>query len=526
MLGLLALWVSALALAGPVDAQKMGESNAPHRLIVAYLSQTSADPAVCDLDRRDGPAIQLADKRFIAALGKGFAQSEVSPTRFEACSLNLFRSADPILLEQLRAGLERSLSDYSKQVGRDPGAIERGRALLSVVVDRVDPEPLETKKLLGRYRDVLADLPRDAPEHAVIEQLVEALETEAGVAGAEVITKARVDAETFLPVLEVWAKRLPDPILRTHAVERLLAKRIEKSPFAWVVDNPDLVKERVREGPLDIPRTLPIRTARFAPEADGTALLRVLQAPPFETTRLVPVGADGTPSADPSLDLVGALWFEVEGLERPITVCTQARLDVTPCVAPSRLDMVHPVAVLAETGRVTFPTELSLGEVLQLGSDGDRLSAQVVADGVVAEVDLPIQFDTVPDLYFGPIGSSGNGPIVRVDVWELSNARLLIEARSPPKSKKKTRVVVESTDRLFTVGSYGVQSDASVGRGGDVRVWMRCTNCAAVRETLKRMCVSGGNAPGRVTIQKVDEDGRRRRVRTPAPRGQRRSQPR
>ncbi|MEZ4320624.1 MAG: hypothetical protein R3F61_24290 [Myxococcota bacterium] len=491
-----------------LGASQLADSNRPHALIVGYLEQTSADPAVCDVTRTDGVALSYADRRVVKALFQGLEKGSIPPDRWSRCVRLLWREADPLLEADLGHALLGGLDGLRRVSAWGSRDLERASALLDVLVNRESrggTEALDPTKLEGVALDLraaAARFGRDSAAGVVLGDLVSAVEAEAGVLDGVPITRKTIAATNDPVQLTQWALRLPSAPLREAAQERLIARRIEKSPFAWVRENAEAVQDALAKGPLGLPPGAVVVRAQWSPARDGTALLRLLQDPLRGKVRLLPAGRDGTRSADPSLDLVDSLWLDIDGLERPITVCGPDRFDPTPCMPPSRLSMTHPVAVLAPTGRVTFPRELAMREFIELGRDGDRLSAQVVVDGHVADIDLPIRFDSVPELVLEP-PNKGNGPPIKVQAWELSNERLLLEVRSPlVLGNKVWSALVESSDTAFSVQSYGHVTKYQEGRGGPITVTMHCTNCPAVRATLTRMIRSTGMAPGKVEFRR------------------------
>lgn len=514
-------WVSTPVAAGTVlglglacgvgykpglGAETLADSERPHTLIVGYLEQTAADPAVCDLARTDGVAMRYADARVVRALHGGLEDGRVPADRWAACVEHLWAQPDPALAGDLGAALLRSTDTWLCRGLDRPGAQDVGEALLRVLARRASAEPLDPGRagdLASDARDVSSRRGPDTAIGALATDLADALELEAGLTDGEPVTAERIARTSDVRQLLAWSRRHPDPGLRARAGRRLLDVRIEASPFAWVREHPADVTAALSTGAVGLPPDARPRSAVFRPEADGTALLRVLQDPRKRVVRLLPAGRDGSRAPDASLDLVGSLWVTAEGLEREVTVCGPDPFDPSPCVPPRALSMTHPVAVLAPTGRIRFPEQLDLREFVELGRDGDRLAAQVVLEGLVAEIDLPIRYDSVPELLLMSPGARGNGPDATVDVWELSHGRLLVEVECAMLGKKGWSAIVESTDAAFSVRSHGIATSSQEGRGGDVQVRVRCTDCASVRAALKRMIRSTGEASGKVRIREV-----------------------
>lgn len=271
---------------------------------------------------------------------------------------------------------------------------------------------------------------------------------------------------------------LRQELVRHHHLEPVSALLAE-------LDTPD------EAGGVPLPEGVVVLSAAWEPGPHDTVLLRVVQDPAHGVVRLLPAAADGTRSPDPSLDLHGSLEIRVQGLDTPVTLCPSQ--DQEPCYPPERLELVHPVAVLAPTGRVRFAETLALDEVLELGQEGDRLAAQVVVGGAVAELDLPIRWDSVPGATWR-IGTYGNHTL-EVDAWELSHERLLMEY---PRGREQRRQLVPFEDRVF--GLRGLAAEP--GEDFDILVRLRCTNCEEARGALERMITT---ERGQVRIREVED---------------------
>lgn len=461
--------------------------------LVAYLAQTSADPAVCDVNRTDGPALALPTARLVRVLGEAFAAGEVAPDRWAACSLHLWHSAttsvrealDAELIAQIRAqALDEALAD-------DPRVQARARAVIDVLDGRHSETPLPSDDVAKLVPLITARIAAAGDAEPLLRGLIATLELEGGLHDGKRLDAAAIAAATDEDLLATWALRLPSPDLRDAAGVRLLDLRLARLPVAW--------REAARAAVIDhgwfaIPADAAVRSAAWVPGPDDTVLLRLLQNPRMGWVRLLPAGRDETRSPDPSVDLRGALKIRVDGLSDPITLCPGAdRWDPAPCFPPADLRMTHAIAELAPTGRILFPEQLALDDVLRLGSDGDRLAAQVIVGGAIAPLDLPIVFESVPGYEFG-VGHTATYTLP-VQVYELSHQRLLIEFDVLGKTRRQ---LVPESDTQFAIHAKRVEDGSSC----NIHVRMRCTNCDEVRAALKPMMISDS---GRVDIDRVKD---------------------
>ncbi len=510
------VWLAALALLGGCAAYKEGitidtvaNSRTPSRDLVRYLEATAAEPAVCNGGRRDGPSVRLVTKGVIRAVNRAFEEGTVPLERWEACTHHMWLGPDPFVRDALRDSLVGQLGDITgnKALATDIEARARAHAVLRVARDRPPREPLDPADVTRLRRAATKRLARAEGRHAkVLQDLISLLELEEGLADGQPVTADRIQAATRQAELIRWARRLPDPQLATAAGERLVRLRAQTSAFASVRDDLDNVVDRVLSGGRNaLPDNAPGLSARWEPGHDDTVLLRLLQIPDKDIVKLLPSARDETRTPDASVDLRGTLWVRVEGLEEEVTLCPPADpWDPTPCIAPEALKLAHPVAALTPTGRIRFDRDVGLDDVLKLGSDGDRLAAQVVVAGIPATIDLPIFFDSIPEMEYKALGQ---GRPLWIRLWELSNERLLVQVREEP-GKGGVRVLVPMDDAAFyvhTLAGQGVPEEGEFFRGGHVRVVMHCTNCPAVRAWAQDHIKSVGVPHGQVKIRRAKD---------------------
>ncbi len=473
-----------------MSAEQLAASRHPGTALVAYLQQTSADPAVCDTHRRDGPAIEYVTGAVVHKLGKAFVDGEITPARWKACSLRLWSSADDALAGELASELLDQLSNHAlaSDLGADRHVRERLRAVLDLTVQRTATSALpldRARSIAKKARERLATVEPEARE--LLADVVKRLDLEGGLEDGVPVDSARIAATDDEARLATWATRLPSEPLRTQAGERLLALRVSVLPASWRESAATAVRDH---GFFAVPADAAVVNARWEPRSDDTVMLRVLQNPARGVVRLLPAARDGTRSGDPTVDLHGPLRISVHGLDAPITVCPgEDRWDPTPCMPADRLHLTHAIAALTPTGRIVFPDELALDDVLRLGSDGDRLAAQLLVDDVVIDVDLPIEFDSVP-------GHRVAGRFtLKVDVWELSHERLLIEYDA---LLRTNRQVVPESDTSFVLRAAIDKN----GNAASIAARIRCTNCDDVRKALDHMLISDG---GSVDVREVKD---------------------
>lgn len=480
-----------------VSAGEVADSQRPGKLLVAYLSQTSADPVVCDVNRSDGPAVTVVNASVARTLGDAFAAGVITPERWADCSLRLWSGAGLELQEALGDELVDRLGDAIEGELSSPPA----RARLAAVTEVFERRPAGSPVPADRVRDVLEQASKRAGSEsdearALLDEVVASLAIEGGSSGGLPVDHARISATTDEDALAVWASRHPEPALRDASGARLLDLRLQRLPEAWREEARASV---VKHGFFGLPERVVVLAAAWEPGPDDTVLLRLLQNPKQATVRLLPSARDASRSPDTSVDLHGALKVRVDGLAEPITLCPGAdRWDPTPCIPPERARLTHPVATLTPTGRIVFPETLALDDFVRLGGDGDRLAAQVLVGGVIAPIDLPIVFDSVPGFTYR-IPEVPEPIRLVVEVWELSHERLLIEYKIALERGPR-RMLVPESDAQFKISAVFDDADARVG--ADFLVRVRCTHCADVDAALRRMITSQG---GKVAIQHVED---------------------
>jgi hypothetical protein len=473
-----------------ITIEKLAASRSPHKLLVQYLQLTSADPAACDTMRSDGLALRFIDGAVLRKLNRAFDAGLIPIDRWQACTLHMWRGMDPVVERSLQRALLTQLSDLVRHpdLGTDGHVRARGYAVLRVLTGRMSTTSIATDRVAKLRAQVVSrtvDLGHSDRATTLLDRLKVALDLEAGLVDGAVLTAKQIASTVDDRLLLTWAERSPNTTLRRLAGHRLVERRVETSAFASVRGSLAEVRERIAKyGHNPVSVDAAVRSTSWSPGVDDAVMLRLLQDYKKRRTKLIPSAIDETRTPDPSVDLRGSLEIVVEGLEKPITLCPSADpWDPTPCWPADRLALIHSVASLAPTGRIRFDRELSLDEVLKLGSDGDRLSAQVVVGDVVQNIDLPIFFDSVPEMVH-----QGRASVVAhmdVHVWELSHRRLLIEVGGVG-ARRVWRALVPMDDAAFRIVSYGHVGEPA----GDIRVHVECTHCDDVRAWLKARCRS------------------------------------
>ena len=208
-----------------------------------------------------------------------------------------------------------------------------------------------------------------------------------------------------------------------------------------------------------------VTNARWTPRPGDATLVRLQQDALAGKAWLAAARVDRTLTPDPAVDLAPGLAVTVDGFDAPITLCPGVdRWDPTPCIEPAALTFSHPAATLDTAGRLHFRTDLVVDDVVLLGRDGTVLTPTLLIGAVAVQgLVFTLYFDPVAPLVLAGQGAGARGPDLAVDVFEVSNDRLLFGVQLLG-SDQKLAVVVPRTDEGFAVISRG--APGSTGTNG------------------------------------------------------------
>lgn len=524
-LGSLVALASGCRLPTPFSAAQLSEMDGRYsRAAVHYLSQPGADGAVCDL-HREGPTLPRADPAVLRAIRKAAVEDPIPPEVAAECWAALLRTLPSQEVDGLLADL---LQTSIEQLGEDPAP-----AVLGPLVRTLLERPVEMRLPTGLAVDVSRRLGELSSPLAA--ELLADVELEAGRFHGEPITQQRLMGMSEADLLRL-ARRLPDETLRYQAQALLVSLRIERSRWAFVREHAsEVLAATMERHQFAIPPTQTVLSARWEPREDAVRIVRIQADPPSSTARLVGARSDREVAAEPILDLSQGLRVAVEGMEEGrLGPCPSADpWDPTPCVGEAHLYLDDRFASM-DGLRIGLATDLSLDDVVLLARSGDRFAPPLRVGGLAVEgFDFRLHFDPVPPIRYG------GGTDLLVDIYQISNGRLIVGVQ-PVGSEERQSAVVPATDAGFEVisqgamGSQGTTGSAGStgstgyagsmgscyspggtggmggpggpggtggpggagGDGGDILVTLHCDDCAPLRAFALRQIRSVGGAGG------------------------------
>lgn len=438
--------------------------------LTAYLGQVDASPAVCDLDG-DGPHLRLADGAVRKALDRGLRDGGLRPGRWRTCVGLLLRTsgqaaAAPLLSDVLRAARDL-LRDT--RLESDPLAQARLEAVVRAYAERPPGLAAGAADLRALEQQLEQDLTRErlgptGRRQAEALQLVLGLER--GDWGGQPVDQALLDrlaAAGDEAALRGCADRLPGATLREEARRRVIRLHVQASPFGEVRQRPAEVEALLALGganPVALARHALVR-AWLEPGRVPARSVVVEQRVAAQTARLLARSAGPQPLAVlPEVTLRGALWLQLAGLSRPVTLCADPReLDPSPCLAPAELTVQGPLARLDEAGALHLGDSLGAAEVVPLAGTDDLVLPLRVAGREVAVLRWPLAFLPPAELALEGEAAGGAGPDLVVRVEAGAAGRLTYAVRSGP---TRRLAVVEQPD----VAAFRVTSRGGSGRPG------------------------------------------------------------
>jgi hypothetical protein len=193
--------------------------------------------------------------------------------------------------------------------------------------------------------------------------------------------------------------------------------------------------------------------------------MRIRQDVRQRTYTLLGYAGDGSGvSVFPRLPLRGTLQLELEGIDRPVTLCAPPlELDPSPCVPASELKVDSPFATLAADGTLRFTEQLGAEEAATLAASARRVVVPITVGGEqFAALDWALEFETPADLVLDADRGDGVGPDLHVRVDRLETGRV---SYIVSRGDERYRTFVErDRARDFHVISRG--RDGNRGRDG------------------------------------------------------------
>jgi len=440
--------------------------------LVAYLGQRDASPAVCD-PRSASPHVIHFDRDTSEALVRALLDGTLDPLIWRRCADALAESGSreqAASLVDAAAGAYRALAT-DRDLETSPALQARLAVLQAGYIERpagTDGDPTRTAEAFeelrrrfwaGRFGPVAARFVRE---------LLDVVDLERGRYGGRPVDRAVIDdlaARGDLSLLRRFADRLAGQDLRDHARRRLLRLAIAASPFEEVRARAAEVEERVmREGVnrISVAQQPPVRATLDTGKLTARRVL-VRQDVLHQTTALFGDG-DGGPSVLPALSLGGALWVEVAGLSRPITICrTRGTFDPTPCIGAGDVSVDNSFAIADRDGSFHLRDRASEADTVAVTNAKSWFPLPIAVGGRrLVSFGWPVRFERPADLILSP--SFGRGPDLKVVVSRVDRTVL---AFTVVNHDIVYRAVVECRDLpAFHIISRGA-AGASGGSGSD-----------------------------------------------------------
>jgi hypothetical protein len=444
--------------------------------LVTYLAQPDASPTVCDLNAA-GPHMLRIDDDVRESLVRGLVDGRIAPRVWRGCVDAVLSSASvpgaSMVLDSIGRGY-RSLIK-SKDFETSPALQERLSAMQALYLER--PNGLDgAAKVVSPMFDELRraiDQRRLGPVATRFgEELLATVELEQGRYLGRPVDVATIDdleARRDDATLGRFVERLPSKELRDEARRRILRMRIAVSPYAEVREHAAEVEERVmKEGANVVALEGAPPSAWFDREKIAAHGVLVRQDVMNQTAKLFGY-ADQRPdlSVLPELPLGGALWMDVPGHSRPITLCQPASaIDPTPCVAATDVRIDNSLAYLDRGGAFHFVDHVGEKTVVDLARVHAFTLPVAVGGHRVASLEWPLHFELPQSMVFSPSRGS-NGPNLYVSVDRADPTRFIFAVQSAGETYD---AVVEAGNlagfRITSRGAAG-SSGASGTSGSD-----------------------------------------------------------
>jgi hypothetical protein len=393
--------------------------------LIAYLGQRDANPAICD-PRSASPHLTRFDRETADAVVRALLDGKIDPQVWRRCVDAVVaggsREQVASLIDAAAGGYRALVTD--RDLETSPALQARLAVLQAGYIERpsgAEGDPTTMAEAFDELRRRFFD-GRFGPVAArFVSELLAVVDLEHGRYGGRPVDRASIDdigARGDGNLLRRFADRLPAPELRDEARRRLIRLAIAASPFDEVKAQAGEVEERVmRDG---------VNRVALAQQPATRATLDVNKLPArnvfvrqdisHQTAALFGYDGSGTLSVLPALSLTGALWVDVAGLSRPITICQAARsLDPTPCIGAADVTIQNPFAVADPDGTFLFRDRVSESDALGATGAKNWLPLPIVVGGRrLAFFSWPLRFERPADFVLSP--TFGRGPDLKVAV--------------------------------------------------------------------------------------------------------------
>jgi hypothetical protein len=396
--------------------------------MVAYLQGPGASPAVCDL-RASGPHLTRFDVGVAAALVDGLADGRIAPDLWRACADRVLASAPPAdaaaLFDAAAHGYRELFRNHELETS--PALQARLAAMQRQYIERptgIDPDPRSVAPLFEELRQAYLAGQLGPVAAGFARELLAVVDLEHGRYGGGSVDVGRLDdlaARGDVALLRRFADRLPAEALRAEARRRVVRLEIAASPYPEVRADAGRVEARVLKDGFNRVSLAAQPATRASLDAakitPGGVVVRQDVSKQWST--VLRFGAQTGLSVLPELSLRGALWIDVSGISRPITLCAPPRmLDPSPCVAPEDVTIDNPLAYLDHGGAFHFVDRINAQATLALARAGHAFALPISVGGRrVVSQQWPLAFPRPDSLILSR--STGDGPDLKVTIERI-----------------------------------------------------------------------------------------------------------
>jgi hypothetical protein len=472
--------------------------------LVVYLGQPDASPAVCDT-KSQGPHMGEFTSDLQDALVKGFAEGKIAPALWARCVKRVLRNLPQDRAAAFLDQLARAHRDLmrSSAIEEDPKADQRLVTLQRLYLERRSDQnghPEVVNPILDELRQALeqADARKSAAAQGtgggLLATMAHWFKWEPGPVardmGRELLASADIEQGRWQgqPVnvalmdelalagntmtLARFARRLPDPALRTEASRRIIRAHIALSPFAEVRGAAKPVEERVLAQGSNRVSLAQHRLVRAWFDANRVPMRGVLVRQDVwrQTAKLLGSSAQKQAlSVLPDLSFRKTLWAELKSISRPVSVCEgRKNFDPSPCIGVSDIALDNPFTYLDNGATFHFHDGVSLAKVVPLAAANDFSLPVRIAGVAATTLRWSLSFERPQNLWFTGARAGSDGPDLSVQVERPHPSRFVFYATN---AAQTYLAIVESGDLgQFRVGSAGAQGyagqDGASGQAG------------------------------------------------------------
>jgi hypothetical protein len=455
-----------------------------------YLGQPGATAATCDRKAK-GPHFEGSTRDDFDQLTRALLDGDVPAALWQRCAMLMLESSTPAqsatLLDAM-AGASRTLLRRGA-IEDDAGEQAKFEALHHSLMLRprgVVPHPEVVEADLGELREALAEHRLGPVASRYGQDLLVTIDLDRGRWQGAPLTAAVLDALAARkdePALRRIARRVPDDTLEREARRRLIRLHIAASRSPHVRDHAEEIEAAVLasgRNPIDLERQQPTSAWLDEKRAKVRGILVRQDVRKQTATLLAYEGQEPGAAGLRALDLRGALFVRVEGLDEPVTLCAPpVALDVTPCLLPAEVHPSVPIVYLDDEGLLHFVERIASRDALRLVYNTPNLPLPFAIHGrKLLTIEWPIVFERPEPLVFWGTHEA-RGPDLRVTLERRYSTRLLFEVEAL--GERLVGVVEPADFSSFEIASRGAAgtagtpgSDGAPGTSGSAGMSASC----------------------------------------------------